>query len=72
MNDELFGIGRTWLMCALVIVCSTVLMLRSSITVDVWQNMMQFALGVGGVKSTAGVVAGVFSKPKEVTKEGGQ
>lgn len=58
MKDELFGLGRTWWMCIIVIVGTMVGMLIGKIDPDMAKEMILWALGVGGLKSTAVGVAG--------------
>lgn len=62
MNGELLGLGRTWWMCIIVIVGSMIGLVLGKIDSAMAKELIIWALGVGGLKSTAVGVAGVIKK----------
>ena len=66
MNQELFGIGRTWLVALVLLVLSTAMLYTDKITTDIWVNIIMFAFGGGTIKSTLIGVSNTLSKKKGV------
>lgn len=62
MKDELFGIGRTWLMVMVVIVGATVMFGMGKITAQMWQDILTWMVTVGGGKSAIVGTASVIKK----------
>ena len=58
MNGELWGLGRTWWVAVILIICSSVMLAMGSLDVGAWKEMVLIAFGVGAAKSTAMGVAG--------------
>lgn len=53
MKKEMFGgLGRTWATVVTAIVSSTALFWFDQIDVNVWKEILQWALGSGAIKST--------------------
>ncbi len=71
MKKEMFGgLGRTWSTVLTAVVASTGLFWFDQISVEVWQEMMQWALGSGTVKSTiVGAVTAWKAKSEAPTKD---
>lgn len=62
MNGELWGLGRTWWVAVLLIVCSTVMLALGHLDVGTWQEMVLIAYGAGAAKSAAIGVADKLKK----------
>lgn len=66
MEKEMFGgIGRTWITVLISIVVSTAMFWFDQIEVQVWQDIMQWALGSGAIKSTVVGAVTAWKSKKE-------
>lgn len=53
MKDELFGLGRTWIMALVLIVGAFVMLSMGKINSDTFQYLITVGFGGGALKSTA-------------------
>lgn len=62
MSDEVWGVGRTFILAALIIIAGTVGMFLKVLTVEQWQTIATWAIGLYAGKSSVHAVAGAVKK----------